>query len=245
MKTQFKAVFFDLDGTLRILDPAPTNAFIDFAERLGHDIDIETAITVKLFSHRYWADHDRVAADTKRFDEDGFWLNYSRLLLEAAGVSDDLTGQALQLRTLFETEYAPKIELVPEGRQLLHDLRQRDYVLALISNRTNPLEEAVIELALESTFDLVLAAGEIGYWKPNPTIFHHALDHFDGLRPEECIYIGDNYFADGHGASAAGILPVLYDPEEIYRDSDYHLIRSMSDLWSILEPAQPADAAPR
>jgi putative hydrolase of the HAD superfamily len=83
-------------------------------------------------------------------------------------------------------------------------------------------------------FDLALAAGDIGYWKPDPQIFWHALSHFRHLRAEECMYVGDNYFADGRGAEAAGLVPVLYDPEDLYEQSPYQRIRHMRELLTIL-----------
>ena len=47
--SQIKAFFFDLDGTLRIPDPSPAEAFIQIARTLGVEISQSAAQRVKLW----------------------------------------------------------------------------------------------------------------------------------------------------------------------------------------------------
>lgn len=237
MTRRYKAVFFDLDGTLRIVTPSPIDAFLQFARSLGAPIEVSRVHGVKLWSHRYWGNHEQVGRDMVRFTEDEFWTNYSRLLLTKAGVTKKLEQRALRVRDWFYEAYAPDVQLVPGGHETLAALKEAGYRLALISNRSNPLEEAVMELELDGIFDLILAAGEVGYWKPNPAIFNYVLQQFTDLQPEHCLYIGDNFYADGQGATAAGLTPILYDPENLYHDHDYRRIDHMEQLISLLVPA--------
>jgi FMN phosphatase YigB (HAD superfamily) len=53
-----------------------------------------------------------------------------------------------------------------------------------------------------------IAAADVGYLKPHPRIFQHALELM-GTQPEETIYIGDNPVADIAGAQSAGMRAVL------------------------------------
>ncbi|NJN55398.1 MAG: hypothetical protein HC804_11955 [Anaerolineae bacterium] len=46
--------------------------------------------------------------------------------------------------------------------------------------------------------------------------------------------MGDNYFADGRGAEAAGMMPIIYDPEALYVHSAYPRIQHMSELLTLL-----------
>ena len=66
-------------------------------------------------------------------------------------------------------------------------------------------------------------------WKPDPAIFEHAvfLAESDG---DTTVYIGDNYYTDVLGAQNAGILPILYDPRNIFPDIDCEKITSIGDL---------------
>lgn len=242
MSETYKAVFFDLDGTLYITTPSATDAFIQFARTLDIAIDAATEQKVKLWAHHYWSQHEQIRRDMEQLDRNGFWSYYSHLLLRAVGATDNLAENSDILRDYFFNDYAPQVGLPPTGRETLLALKAHGFTLGLISNRSNPLQEAVSRLGLDGIFDVVLSAGEIGHWKPNPAIFHHVLADFADLAPAECVYVGDNYYADGHGAAAAGLVPVLYDPEHLYRDPAYKCIAQMDELLAFLNVPQPSQA---
>ncbi len=234
MTTHIKAVFFDLDGTLRIPSPGPTAAFVHFARSLDIEIPPAAERRVKVWAHQYWGHETQVKQDMDQYDIDEFWINYSKQLLEKVDARQDLMTRAVMVRQWFDTEYKPQVELAPGSKSLLTTLRENGYILGLISNRLNPLHEDVTQLGLDGFFDVTLAAGEIGYWKPDPQIFWHTISRFEGLHAGECMYVGDNYFADGRGAAAAGMLPVIYDPEGLYSEWDYPHIQHMTELLALL-----------
>jgi len=103
----------------------------------------------------------------------------------------------------------------------------------VVSNRTRPYIELVDSLGLTAYFDFILSAGEVNSWKPDPEIFHHAVERA-GIRPEAAIYVGDNYFADIVGARGAGLVPVLYDPEDVFPDADCVVIDALPHLDGLL-----------
>jgi len=175
MKTQYKAIFFDLDGTLRITTPSPTDAFVLYARSLNIKITPTAERRVKLWAHHYWGQDQRVKQDMERYDVDGFWINYSRRLLEKVNVTENLTQRSHLVREWFGNDYAPHVKLADASYDTLHQLKASGYWLGLISNRAAPLDEAVAELGLNGLFDITLSAGEVGCWKPNPAIFFHAL----------------------------------------------------------------------
>jgi putative hydrolase of the HAD superfamily len=51
----------------------------------------------------------------------------------------------------------------------------------------------------------------VGYEKPDPRIFHVALDKL-GVAPERAVHVGDTACADIDGARAAGVRPLHLDP---------------------------------
>jgi len=234
MTHPIKAVFFDLDGTIRIPKPGPTAAFIHYARSLNIDIPPAAEHRVKVWAHQYWGHETLVKQDMEQFDLDGFWVNYSRQLLEKVNATQDLMQRALMVRQWFDTEYKPEVEVAAGSAKLLQTLKERGYIVGLITNRPILSPAEMASLGLEGVFDLALAAGQVGYWKPDPQIFWHALSYFGHLRAEECMYVGDNYFADGCGAEAAGWVPVLFDPEDLYEQSPYRRIRQMPELLTIL-----------
>ena len=234
MATRFKAIFFDLDGTLRIPSPSPTDAFIQFARSQQITIDEESARQVKIWAHRYWGQDVLLNEEMARLGEDEFWVNYSRQLLETVQATDDLQTQARRVREWFGTEYAPEVQLAAGAVELLEQLKSDGYILGVISNRSQPFYDVLAELGIIDWFDMMLAAGEIGYWKPNPAIFDHARSFFAGLTAGQCLYIGDNYFADGIGASKAGMMPVIYDPDILYTETAVTRIDEMRQVNAIL-----------
>lgn len=236
MTNHIKAIFFDLDGTLRIPTPGPTTAFIHFARTLDIEISPLTERHVKVWAHQYWGQAQLVKQDMERFDANSFWINYSRLLLERVNVTHDLMQRAQMVQEWFDRDYQPQVELAPGSYELLSELREMGFILGVISNRTHTFENELKTLGLNSFFDVMLAAGEVGYWKPHPQIFWQALTKFSGLRAGECLYVGDNYYADATGAEAAGMIPVLYDPEDLYEKSSFQRIQHMGELQRMVRP---------
>jgi HAD superfamily hydrolase (TIGR01549 family) len=229
-----KAIFFDFDGTLRLPQPDPTEAFVEFVRGRGLNVTTNRLRQLKLWAHHHWSQDDRIAAEQERLGSDGFWLAYSRQLLSQ--VSDDtaVLDQAEAVRDWFYNSYEPDVMVASGIHELLSDLQAAGYRLGLITNRHHPIDEEIKRLELAHYFELVLTAGEVGSWKPNPAIFDYALRRFTDLSPADCLYIGDNYYADSVGAWRAGWLPVLFDPDSLYVDSDCHRLNHMHELRALL-----------
>jgi HAD superfamily hydrolase (TIGR01549 family) len=234
MTRKIRAIFFDLDGTLRIPTPEPTAAFVHFARSLQIEVSLAAERRVKIWAHRYWGQESLVKQDMARFDTAAFWVNYSRLLLETVDVKQDVMMRAQLVREWFDSQYKPQVTRSSGSHKLLSTLKQSGYILGLISNRTNPFHDDIASLGLDGFFDLTLAAGEIGCWKPDPQIFKYAVAQFSGLDVGECVYVGDNYYADACGAETAGMLPILYDPEDLYEKAPCQRIRHMAELERVL-----------
>jgi putative hydrolase of the HAD superfamily len=90
---------------------------------------------------------------------------------------------------------------------ILQELKERRAV-ALVSNFDySPYVFRLLEqLGLKHLFDAIVVSDAVGLRKPDPAIFHHALQR-TGLSPANIIHVGDSP-EDVHGAQAAGIRPV-------------------------------------
>jgi len=234
--TGYKAIFFDLDGTLRHTVPLSAEVYREEAARLGFLISDEAHRKTARWEHYYWANSTDLRSDSKKFEGEGddFWKNYATLRLTKMGASpEEIENLRPKLRRYFDEEYAPKDEVPSELYQLLPKFRSAGYALAVLSNRRSPFMDLMKELSLTEHFDAVMGAGEIGYWKPNPKIFTPLLERFK-LSPEEVVYIGDNYYADVVGARNAGLKPVLYDPRGIFPEADCSRITSFTELEELL-----------
>lgn len=234
-----KAIFFDLDGTLRHTVPLGSDIFTEKAIELGLPISDEKQRETGRWEHYYWAQSSELMRDTAKFKDDqndhAFWNNYAQLRLEKLGATPE------QIETFYPlinkhmmNEYDPKNWVPPELFEVLPALRIAGYTLAVLSNRRSPFMETMVELSLDQYFDQIMAAGDIGSWKPDPKVFDQLLAEFN-LAPEETIYIGDNYYADVVGARNAGLIPILYDPRGIFPDADCTRITSFTELADILQ----------
>lgn len=66
------------------------------------------------------------------------------------------------------------------------------YPTALLSNAPSDLLRGILaENDLEKLFDQIVISSEVGYAKPDPEIFHTALDRL-GVPPQNAIFIDDN-----------------------------------------------------
>lgn len=79
----------------------------------------------------------------------------------------------------------------------------------------------------------IVDSGAVGVAKPDPAIFHLALD-LVGTTPDRAIHVGDAYQYDVRGARAAGVRPVLVDPLGIRLDADCERVASLVDVPALL-----------
>src|SRR5207344_2465703 len=93
------------------------------------------------------------------------------------------------------------------------------YELAVISNSDGTMARLLKHLELSRYFRSVTDSGVVGYAKPSPEIFHHALESI-GATPGESVFIGDVYTIDVLGAQNVGMQAILADRLGTYADLD-------------------------
>ncbi|MEQ1788265.1 MAG: HAD family phosphatase [Acidimicrobiales bacterium] len=116
-----------------------------------------------------------------------------------------------------EVDFSPLAAML--GEMTLHhqvidrvrSLRHEGYQLGLITN--NVREGSATwraMLPVDELFDVVIDSSEVGMRKPNPAIFHHALDALGGVPPTQAVFLDD---APGNveGARRAGLHAILVD----------------------------------
>ena len=233
---QIKAIFFDLDGTLRYSDPPGYQVFAAEATRLGLKISSEDMLRAARWEHYYFAGSDDIHADDASYpNQNAFWLNYTRRFLILLGAPPELAKEMAEpLYWYMGERYHPRDELMPGIKDALETFKKADVVLAVVSNREKSYGKYLKEIGLADYFKFSVAAGEVQSWKPDKKIFEHAL-HLAGVQAAEAIYIGDNYFADVVGARKAGLKPVLLDVEGIFGEPDCPVVSSHQQFLDLLE----------
>ena len=229
-------VIFDLDGTLRHSVPKGESVFLDFATSLGAPTNPEARIKARRWAADYWADSECLLMDMKTYDKVSgeFWENYAWRQLQAMGISKMQAKEwAPRVHKHMKENYNPE-DIIPEDViPTLQSLRGSEYTVGLVTNRENPVDDYLHEVGLANHLDFYFAAGDIGAWKPSPEIFYYALG-IANAKPQEAVYIGDNYYADIMGASNANIQPILIDPEGVFPEADCPVILAIGDLSDLL-----------
>jgi putative hydrolase of the HAD superfamily len=226
-----RAILFDLDGTLRFSRPSGLEAFLQFSAELGLTLCTEAQRNVERWTHAYWAGKHSDYAKALP-DPEVFWLNYTRSMLTAAGVEDAALVYTPAIVRAFNERYHSEPYIPAEAHTVLHVLREKGYTLGLVSNREGDLAPLAIELGLGDYFHFTLSGGQANSWKPDARIFLLACEMAHAA-PDECLYVGDNYYADVLGAQVAGLIPVLLDSRRAFPEAECARIACLSDLLSV------------
>lgn len=207
-----KGVFFDLYGTLLILGNMQ-QAWADWMDALYADLcPPGSSLGRAAFEdccHQFFGKEQPPPAD------DGLTIFERRIrrLTASLGLAVEIPGlQAAAARAT--NAWQAHVRIDPLALEVLAALKQNK-VLALISNFDHPVHahRVIREAGLNAFFQTIVVSGDVGVKKPDPKIFHIALDR-TGLSAEEVVYVGDTQ-EDVEGATAAGIRPILIArPEE-------------------------------
>jgi putative hydrolase of the HAD superfamily len=98
----------------------------------------------------------------------------------------------------------------PDVVPCLDALRAAGIRLGVISNWSWQAPELLHDLELARHFDAMIVSARVGYLKPHPRIFEHALEVVR-VPPQRAMHVGDSVGADIRGAQAVKIAPVLID----------------------------------
>lgn len=107
-------------------------------------------------------------------------------------------------------EHMACASLYADSKEVLVALRRRNYRLALVSNLATPYRLPIRRLGLTEMVDELVYSYEIGWRKPQPEIFRHALKKL-GVLPSEAIFVGDTMVDDIEGATGVGMRAFLID----------------------------------
>jgi FMN phosphatase YigB (HAD superfamily) len=180
---------------------------------------------------RPWFDA-RITADGSL--KEAIWTDYYHRFFGGLGAANEDIVPMLYALMDRHKEGIGIFSVPLEGaHELLLDLRQLGLIVACVSNNDGRLEAAVAQLGWSDCFDLLVDSQTIGFSKPDPRIFEHALSQL-GLEPDELLHVGDYHSMDVVGARNAGVIGILFDPEGAYEEIDCPVIGDMSEVKSHL-----------
>jgi len=128
----------------------------------------------------------------------------------------------------------------------LTQARADGYMVAVVSDMWNfAVQHIFTEMDLSRYFepDAIILSCEIGHRKPDAEVFHEVCRRL-GVRPEDCLMVGDNIDADIVGADAVGMQTAMIDrlhlderkatlkaqvPEAMYVNTLFEVLSNLQD----------------
>lgn len=163
-----KAVFFDLGGViLRTEYQAPRQ---HLAERFGMDYDDIDKIV--------FGSSSAVRASVGEIDEEEHWRNVMKVLKLPAG----------EYERVREEFFAGDV-LDHSILNFLRSIKPRVRI-GLISNAWSGLREYIQREKFDDAFHHMVISAEVGVAKPDPRIYHIALEQLQ-VRPKEAVFVDD------------------------------------------------------
>ncbi|MCJ7773417.1 MAG: HAD family hydrolase [Desulfobacterales bacterium] len=101
--------------------------------------------------------------------------------------------------------------VLPGVPEALNILNSKGFQLAVVSNSDGSVEKGLSDLGLAHYFKTIADSHVVGFEKPDPRLFEHAL-RICSADPDRTLHIGDMYDTDIIGAKSAGIHAILLDP---------------------------------
>jgi len=235
-----KAVFFDLYNTLVRFWPPLDEIQQASCRELGLSVRKASIRRGYVIADEYFneANAERPLALRSAEERDEFFAEYERRILQGAGidVTIKLADQVWQMTTLVHKDF----ELFDDVLPALGNLKEKGFILGVISNLRRDMNALTKQLKLEGVLDFCITSVEAGAEKPYPPIFLAALERAS-VQPAEAFHVGDQYKSDVQGAKAVGITPVLLDREGLRSDvNDCRRIGSLLELDSVVSASDQA-----
>ncbi|MFH1820905.1 MAG: HAD-IIIA family hydrolase [Methanobacteriota archaeon] len=235
MISGIKAVLFDLDETLIDDFVGLEAAHRAVAKRLDSYLrDCGVKVGEEEIFAKVTKLDDKMNFERKYIRND-WWL----LLLAELGIKVELPQNLLdELTLLYWKTFAENTEPYPDTEQTLDYLKKKGYKLGIITDTdgTKGIKKMRLDqLAIVKVFDVVIVSGEdTPRTKPDPKPYLLAAGSL-GVKPNECVFVGDKPFTDIDGGNAAGMKTILLKRRDwgVKENPDF-TVKSMSDLCGIL-----------
>ena len=224
MEIEITDVFFDLDHTLWDFDRNSMLAFQRVFAKHNIDIHIESFIEVyEPINFEYWKlfREERVSKQQ---------LRRGRLRDSFREFEIDLPLDHIDALAKCYIDELPVDNHLFEGTEAILEYLSGKYVLHIITNGFHEVQCLKLENSgISPYFRTITTSEEVGIKKPNPKIFHRALEKAV-VTAEQSIMIGDTFEADILGAEAVGMQTLFYNYRQVEIPESYRVVNSLGEI---------------
>jgi HAD superfamily hydrolase (TIGR01549 family) len=229
-----KAVLFDFYNTLASYYPPREDFYINACREFGIDVEAKALYTsLSIADIFYRNENSRSPIEKKSAEEQiNFYIEYITRIIGGAGVKIS-SDSAIKILAKIK-EYKWEFKIYTDALPTLKILKERSLILGLISNVAQDMEATYVKLGLQPYLDFKVTSAEVGYDKPRPEIFLAALKKA-AVKPEQALYIGDQYQIDIVGAQGVGIQALLIDRNDYFPEiTDCPRLHSLTEITQYL-----------
>ena len=217
MEREFDAIFYDLGGTLRLVErdaEFEARARQRIAELCGETGDPDAFC--KFLDYRYEGYRKWCFETMQEAPESELWTRW----LTPEYPRELILKNAVELTIEYRNKDGRRV-VAPNGAQSIKDLYENGYKLGIISNLVTSKEipDWLEHDDLAKYFGAVLLSCVERIRKPDPRLSQMACERL-GVEPARCVYIGDNLKRDIEGTKIAGFgMFILYTtPEKLKKE---------------------------
>lgn len=223
----YKAIFFDRDGTLTYFDKEKELwRYNIISEWSGKSFVLPYDKMMKLFEV---ASEGRTPWYKTVDDEREFFKRFYKYLLIGEGIKKSIDSRST---LLFSELWCNRDRvLFPETIEVLEYFHSHGYKMGVISDTSPSLEYTLQQLGIAKYFTSFTASSLVGAGKPSPVIFNAALNA-QCVSAIESLYV-DDYKPEADGAREQGFTSFLIDRSG--NNSNKWSIQSLKQLIDFVE----------
>jgi len=214
---KYKAVIFDLFGTL--VPNMSLSGYRAVLVKMAHLLSIPTDDFLQLWFDTF---NERCTGIFKAPDENIRYICQT--------ISIPVNETQMKLATYIKFEHSAR-SMIPraDAIETLSHLKSAGYKIGLISDCSAEAPTIWPDTPLSHLFDVTSFSCEVGIKKPDPRIYRLTTKQL-GIKPQNCLYVGDGSSRELTGAAQVGMHPVLLRvPQE--DNADVHRVDAETGDW--------------
>lgn len=229
MLSNYKAVFFDVGGTLIEVHPSVGDIYAENARPYGFQGDAGEVQAQFRAQWKTMGGIESLGDKTGITVEKKFWRDLVFRVFEPFGGLRDFDAYFEHIFEVFQRKDSWRVYEDVTDSKIFATLKNRGTILGVISNWDSRLQATLENQGLAQHFDFILASAAVGSAKPDNKIFAEALKR-SGVQPHEACHIGDGVHADYQGAKNAGLNAILIDRDNDCEEQIHPKIKSFLEL---------------
>jgi len=235
LKTKYTAILFDVGGTLIYANPSIGDIYAKEAQKFG--ININGSDAYKSFMkawdevRNFW--NQPLYYGSNECDAKNFWY---RVVYECfISYTSDQVIDSIFNNLFNHFAKAKSWNVYSDVYKILSYLKEKGYILGIVSNWDYRLSNILDGLYLTPYFNSIIISYAVGVEKPNSGIFKIALDRIK-QEANNVLYIGNSYNEDYIPSQNIGIDCLLLKRDTPSNNKDKtNCISSLDEVIKFLE----------